>query len=167
MGKKQRYGSQARSGAFAPIENETEINDRRAKFDLGPLEDYAKNFGFEYSVPDELSCAKREKEDRTAAAALRKVVKEALKKEAYDEAKESINDLTRMNGFVSPNDFIDKAVVYMNNSEPNENAVASAIKLALVNGIKANDILENPLLANLKEVAGWNIIEMMIKEMAE
>jgi len=167
LGKKQRFGSQARSGEFAPIENETEVNERRAQFDLGPLEDYAKNFGFEYELPDELSCAEREKEERTKAAALRKKVKAALKIEAYDKAKEAVKELTRMNGWVAPTDFIDKAVTYMNCSEPNEGAISSAVKLALVNGINADDIMENPLLIKLRDLEDWNIIEMMLKEMKQ
>ncbi len=57
QGKKQLYGSQVRSNAttskmeFFPIEDEPNVNNRRAAVGLGPLEDYAKYFGIDYTVP--------------------------------------------------------------------------------------------------------------------
>lgn len=56
QGKEQLYGSQVTRDStgqsmFHPIEDEAHVNERRAKVGLGPLEDYAKHFGFEYVVP--------------------------------------------------------------------------------------------------------------------
>ncbi len=57
QGKKQLYGSQLRRNQttgkleFFPIEDEPNVNARRAKMGLGRLEDYAKFFGLEYTVP--------------------------------------------------------------------------------------------------------------------
>jgi hypothetical protein len=53
-GKKQLYGTQlkysyeTKSYEFKPIEDEKNVNERRKEFGLGPIEDYAKNFGFNY-----------------------------------------------------------------------------------------------------------------------
>ncbi|WP_400192970.1 DUF6624 domain-containing protein [Hymenobacter sp. B81] len=55
QGKGQLYGSQVvrnpNTGKleFAPIEDETRVDERRATVGLGPLADYAKRFGFEYT----------------------------------------------------------------------------------------------------------------------
>jgi hypothetical protein len=53
-GKKQLYGTQlkysyqTKSYEFKPIEDEKNINLRRSQLDLGPIEEYARSFGFEY-----------------------------------------------------------------------------------------------------------------------
>ncbi|WP_247237817.1 DUF6624 domain-containing protein [Telluribacter sp. SYSU D00476] len=57
-GKKQLYGTQVDRSpdgktAFVPIEDEPNVNKRRAEVGLPPLEEYAKDFGFEYVVPKE------------------------------------------------------------------------------------------------------------------
>lgn len=55
-GKKQLYGTQlkyshqTKSYEFKPIEDENNVNNRRKEYGLGPIEDYAKNFGFEYKT---------------------------------------------------------------------------------------------------------------------
>lgn len=57
--KPQIYGSQLQrneetgSWMFYYIEDEKNVNERRAKVGLGPLEEYAKRFGLEYSMPKE------------------------------------------------------------------------------------------------------------------
>lgn len=58
QGKKQIYGSQViynESGeqVFYPIEDEKNVNIRREKVGLMPLEEYAKHFGIEYVLPTE------------------------------------------------------------------------------------------------------------------
>lgn len=55
QGKKQIYGSQV-SGMngkykFSPIEDEINVNKRRAAVGLEPIEEYAKNFGIVYKQP--------------------------------------------------------------------------------------------------------------------
>jgi hypothetical protein len=56
-GEKQLYGSQLKmkNGHYAiyPIEDELNVNKRRAEMDLGPLEDYVKQYGIEYKKPSE------------------------------------------------------------------------------------------------------------------
>ncbi len=52
-GQKQLYGTQVSISAtgqksFDPIEDEVNVNKRRAEIGLGSLEDYAKQFGFDY-----------------------------------------------------------------------------------------------------------------------
>ncbi|WP_157816019.1 DUF6624 domain-containing protein [Spirosoma pollinicola] len=52
-GQKQLYGTQVKmeangQKAFDAIEDEKNVNKRRAEVGLGPLEEYAKQFGFEY-----------------------------------------------------------------------------------------------------------------------
>jgi hypothetical protein len=55
--KKQVYGSQVvfnkTTGAqeFYPIEDEINVNERRYKIGMQPIEDYAKLFGIEYTAP--------------------------------------------------------------------------------------------------------------------
>jgi hypothetical protein len=57
QGKKQIYGSQIhrdnQTGKYfiAPIEDEANVNVRRAAVGLGPLEEYAKNWDIDYKVP--------------------------------------------------------------------------------------------------------------------
>lgn len=56
QGKEQLYGSQIRIDStgkysFFPIKDEANVNKRRLKMGLGPLEDYAKYFGLEYVLP--------------------------------------------------------------------------------------------------------------------
>lgn len=57
--KKQIYGSQVvfnkvtGASEFYPIEDEINVNIRRAKIGMSTLEEYAKLFGMEYSVPKE------------------------------------------------------------------------------------------------------------------
>lgn len=56
QGKKQIYGSQVvfnNTGGqeFYPIEDEENVNVRRAKVGLQPIEEYAKYFGIEYKLP--------------------------------------------------------------------------------------------------------------------
>jgi hypothetical protein len=57
QGKKQIYGSQVRTNTetgkneFFPIEDEPNVNKRRNSVGLQPLEDYAKFFGIEYTLP--------------------------------------------------------------------------------------------------------------------
>lgn len=57
-GQKQLYGSQVRNGpdgkpdGFHPIEDEPNVNKRRASVGLPPLEEYARHFGFTYKVPN-------------------------------------------------------------------------------------------------------------------
>lgn len=59
QGKKQIYGSQVvinkTTGAqeFHPIEDEKNVNVRRAKMGMQTLEEYAKFFGLEYILPTE------------------------------------------------------------------------------------------------------------------
>lgn len=56
-GEKQLYGSQIQmeEGSFViyPIEDEPNVNKRRAAMGLGPLEEYVKQWGIEYELPDE------------------------------------------------------------------------------------------------------------------
>lgn len=56
QGKKQIYGSQIigyyGKYRFSPIEDEINVNKRRASVGLEPIEDYAKNFGFVYKMED-------------------------------------------------------------------------------------------------------------------
>jgi hypothetical protein len=57
QGKKQIYGSQLRTNEstgkyeFFPIEDEPNVNKRRVSIGLGPLEQYAKYFGIDYTSP--------------------------------------------------------------------------------------------------------------------
>jgi hypothetical protein len=57
QGKKQVYGSQARMNAttgkyeFFPIEDEPNVDKRRAAVGLPPLKEYAKYFGIDYVLP--------------------------------------------------------------------------------------------------------------------
>ncbi len=59
-GKPQIYGSQLRANEasgqmeFWQIEDEANVNKRRAEVGLIPLEDYAKYFGIEYTLPEQL-----------------------------------------------------------------------------------------------------------------
>ncbi len=58
QGKKQIYGSQvvySETGEqiFYQIEDEKNVNIRRAKMGMQPLEDYAKLFGIEYKLPEQ------------------------------------------------------------------------------------------------------------------
>ncbi|HET6224753.1 MAG TPA: DUF6624 domain-containing protein [Bacteroidia bacterium] len=56
-GRKQIYGSQVirdpktHKWIIAPIEDEKNVDERRANIGLEPLENYAKNFGIEYTHP--------------------------------------------------------------------------------------------------------------------
>lgn len=56
-GQKQLYGSQVSNGpdgkpnGFHPIEDELNVNKRRASIGLEPLEEYANRFGFTYTLP--------------------------------------------------------------------------------------------------------------------
>ncbi len=56
-GKKQKYGTQVatnpKTGEMEiwPIEDEKNVNIRRAELYLQPLENYAKSFGIEYKLP--------------------------------------------------------------------------------------------------------------------
>lgn len=57
-GEKQIYGSQVilnKTGGqeFYPIADEKNVNIRRTKIGLLPMEEYAKNFGIEYKLPKE------------------------------------------------------------------------------------------------------------------
>jgi len=47
-GQPQIYGTQAKDGAFAPIEDEANVDRRRAAVGLMPLEGYAKMLGIRY-----------------------------------------------------------------------------------------------------------------------
>lgn len=56
QGKKQIYGSQVvfnKTGGqeFYPIEDEKNVNLRRAKVGMQPIEEYAIYFGIEYKLP--------------------------------------------------------------------------------------------------------------------
>ena len=57
-GKKQVYGSQVREnpetgkGELYPVEDEKNLNKRRAEIDLMPIEDYLKYMGIEYIAPE-------------------------------------------------------------------------------------------------------------------
>jgi hypothetical protein len=57
QGKKQIYGSQVhrdnKTGKYTipPIEDEANVNVRRASVGLGPLEEYLKNWNIEYKLP--------------------------------------------------------------------------------------------------------------------
>jgi hypothetical protein len=59
QGKKQIYGSQVvlnettGTQEFSPIEDEKNVNVRRAKIGMQPLEEYAKLFGIDYVLPKE------------------------------------------------------------------------------------------------------------------
>ena len=58
QGKKQIYGSQLILNAsgeqvFYPIEDEKNVNVRRAKIGMQSLEEYAKLFGIEYKIPQQ------------------------------------------------------------------------------------------------------------------
>ncbi len=56
-GKKQLFGTQLRGQKdveglqLEPIEDESNVDERRAKMGLGPLADYLKRFGIEYRKP--------------------------------------------------------------------------------------------------------------------
>lgn len=56
-GEKQLYGTQVsfnKTGGqeIWPIEDEKNVNSRRAKLGLEPMEEYAKYFGIEYKLPE-------------------------------------------------------------------------------------------------------------------
>jgi hypothetical protein len=58
QGKKQIYGSQVvinKTGGqeFYPIDDEKNVNIRREKVGLQPIEEYAKYFGIDYKLPKE------------------------------------------------------------------------------------------------------------------
>lgn len=55
-GQKQLYGSQVSTSvtgqkAFDPIEDEANVNERRAAMGMGSIEEYARQFGFTYQPP--------------------------------------------------------------------------------------------------------------------
>lgn len=56
-GQKQLYGSQVHIGTdgkphgFEPIDDEPNVNKRRAEADMSPLEEYARHWGFDYVLP--------------------------------------------------------------------------------------------------------------------
>jgi hypothetical protein len=56
-GRKQSYGTQFKLNEktnkyfLAPIEDEPNVNKRRAAIGLGPLEDYARESGIDYKLP--------------------------------------------------------------------------------------------------------------------
>jgi len=63
-GEKQLYGSQVVVGPVTkkqvvhPIEDEPNVNKRRATIGPGPIEKYARNFGIDYIVPgDRVVCS--------------------------------------------------------------------------------------------------------------
>jgi hypothetical protein len=64
QGKKQIYGSQVRTNEatgkneFFPIEDEANVNKRRAAVGLEPLEEYAKYFGIDYVSPKQIRANK-------------------------------------------------------------------------------------------------------------
>jgi len=63
QGKEQLYGSQLKIDStgkylFYPIKDEANVNNRRVKVGLGPLEDYAKYFGLEYVLPSKKKSSK-------------------------------------------------------------------------------------------------------------
>lgn len=57
QGKKQMYGSQIhrnnQTGKYfvAPIEDESNVNKRRASVGLEPLEEYVKHWSIDYKLP--------------------------------------------------------------------------------------------------------------------
>jgi hypothetical protein len=56
QGKGQLYGSQVQQGingkaSFFPIQDEPNVDKRRASVGLGPLEEYARYFGIDYHLP--------------------------------------------------------------------------------------------------------------------
>lgn len=51
QGKKQIYGTQISNGELYPIENEENVDARRAAVGLPPLAEYLKYFGLEYKPP--------------------------------------------------------------------------------------------------------------------
>ena len=56
-GETQLYGSQIQmqegTWVIHPIEDAPNVNRRRAEVGLGPIEEYVKQFGIEYTLPDE------------------------------------------------------------------------------------------------------------------
>jgi len=58
-GKKQLYGTQlidsGSGNRLEPIEDEANVDERRAKMGLGPLAEYLKGFGIEYRIPTKLA----------------------------------------------------------------------------------------------------------------
>ncbi|MFN8287540.1 MAG: DUF6624 domain-containing protein [Chitinophagales bacterium] len=57
QGKKQMFGSQVvpdknGNNVFYPIDDEKNVNTRRANFGMQPIEDYAKLFGINYIPPE-------------------------------------------------------------------------------------------------------------------
>jgi hypothetical protein len=58
QGRKQIYGTQLLKNRatgefyFSPIEDELSVNMRRASVGLNPIEDRAREFGFEYKKPE-------------------------------------------------------------------------------------------------------------------
>lgn len=51
QGKKQIYGTQISNKELYPIEDEENVDARRASVGLGPLAEYLKHFGLEYKPP--------------------------------------------------------------------------------------------------------------------
>jgi hypothetical protein len=57
-GEKQKYGSQIRINPKTgmqeiwPIDDEKNVNKRRAEIGMEPMEDYARRFGIEYKLPE-------------------------------------------------------------------------------------------------------------------
>ena len=48
-GKPQIYGSQIKNGKLYKLESPEKVNERRKEMEMGPIEEYLKNFNIKYS----------------------------------------------------------------------------------------------------------------------
>ncbi len=154
-GQKQRFGSQAFTNqagerAFQKIEDEWLVNERREKYGMGPLEEYAPMMNFEYILPTEKEAKDNAISDQITAKRLRKSMEKQMEAEDFQAASETASELVQYKGNIKSSDYYNTAVIALKLEEPDNVAAAWSLKNAIMNGWD-QDILKDENLKSLKE----------------
>ncbi len=173
-GDKQLYATQSTTnngiakGAFQPIEDETNIQNRRAVmgFDLH-VETYAQQYGFKYKVPTKEEAIQRSNAFEKAYNNNVKKAKQAMVSKNYDDAVTYYLEALKSNGSIKIEDYIETARACSLAKHKESKWASFYLIKAIINGHRdGQEFLSDIDFNYIKDVSprNWSYLKKVIKE---
>lgn len=170
MGKKQKYATQSTRNDytdktfFQAIEDEANIQLRRDEMGINlHVEEYAKQSGFDYSIPSVEEAEKRAEEFKDSYEYNIRRAKEAFANKDYKHAADYYLQATYVDGHLTAKEYVEtaKAISLANYEEKAYWGYSALMKAAMRGWEGVNELDKDPQFANLKKANPTNWPDLM------
>ncbi len=168
--KKQRYGSQMighynKEGKleyqFQPIEEEWNLDKRRAEIGLGSAAEYAGRSGFNYVLPTEAEAKKREADELAEYHMMKDSAHLYHQLGDYKSARKAFRKVTNKIGLVTGDDYFEAARVVGMVEDGKKSTILYYLENALQLGFNDEErLLKQEEFFHLHEEEGWGRLLM-------